>query len=203
MKLLAFTDTHEDPRAFTRLRRLIAQERVDLAACVGDFTVMGRSTQKMLHELDTLGVPVVLIHGNHEDEEEVESLLDSCKNITWAHQRLVTVKGIPFVGFGGGGFREREPALERLEKELGDRITPRTIIMCHAPPAGTTTDAISDDWHVGNESLSALIRRRRPLLVLCGHIHECFHAHDTLAGTTIINPGPDGEIIEIDVEDGL
>ncbi len=198
MKLLAFTDTHEDPRVFARLRRIIKQERIDLAACVGDFTIMSRATGAMLREIDTLGVPVVLIHGNHEDEEEVVQELSRCENIVWAHERLVTVKGVPFVGFGGGGFRHREPALERLERELGDRIDGRTVVLCHAPPAGTALDEVSDDWHVGNESLRDLIKRRKPMLTLCGHIHECFHVHDTLAGTTVINPGPDGEIIELD-----
>ena len=198
MRLLAFTDTHEDPGAVPRLRRLVAQERVDIVVCAGDFTIMGRGLLAALKELNGLGAPLVLIPGNHEDPEEVEAALVRYENIVWAHERLVTVKGVPFVGFGGGGFRRREPCLEDLDREIGSRIDGRTILLSHAPPAETALDMVGDDWHVGNETLTDIIRRRKPLLALCGHIHECFHARDTLAGTIVINPGPDGEIIELE-----
>jgi uncharacterized protein len=200
MKLLAFTDIHDDMAMLSRIKMIIARERVDLAVCMGDFTVFGRGMKRMLQGMDNLGVPLVLIHGNHEDEEEILSLLKSCKNIHWAHERVVDIKGLRFIGFGGHGFRRREPGLEVLEKRLAKEFNDRTIFLCHAPPHGTTADEVDEDWHVGNQSLTELIKRRRPLLALCGHIHETFHAHDNIAGTIIINPGPDGEILDIDNE---
>ena len=198
MKLFVFTDFHENPQFLDRAKRVITQEGAAIAVCVGDFTIFGRNTRKMLDALDHLGVPTVLIHGNHEDEEEILTILPTCKNITWAHDRAVTVNGITFIGFGGHGFSQREPELEQLEHKLANQFDERTIILCHAPPYGTHVDEIENGWHVGNESLTMLIRRRKPMLVLCGHIHETFHVHDSIAGTPIINPGPDGEIIEID-----
>ena len=198
MKLLAFTDIHEDARLLERIKTTAREERVDLIVCTGDFTIFGRSGKKMLAAIDNLGAPVILIHGNHEDEEEVATLVKSCKNITFAHMRAKDVGGYRFIGYGGGGFRTHEPELEELERKLANQFNERTIILSHAPPYGTKLDEVDDDWHVGNQSLTALIRRRKPLLVLCGHIHECFHKHDQLAQTTLIDPGPDGEIIILD-----
>ena len=198
MRILAFTDIHENMPLLERIKHHVKSERVDLAVCTGDFTVFGRSSKRMLQELDTLGVPLVLIPGNHEDEEEIAQLLARYKNIHWAHERVIDVKGLRFFGFGGRGFHQREPDLETLERKHAQEFTPHTIVLCHAPPYGTALDEVEPDWHVGNESLRELIIRRRPMLVLCGHIHECFHKHDTLAGATLINPGPEGEIIEVE-----
>ena len=198
MKLLAFTDIHANMQLMERIKRVVKQEQVDLAVCTGDFTVFGSSTKKIMTALNDLGCPLVLIHGNHEDEDEVEHLLPQFKNIHYAHMKVVDLKGLRFIGFGGHGFRRQEPELEMLEKELAKQFDGKTIFLCHAPPYNTTLDEVDADWHVGNESLTNLIRRRKPMLVLCGHIHETFHRHDTLAGTTLINPGPDGEIIEVD-----
>lgn len=177
---------------------IIAKENVSLAVCTGDFTIFGRLTKKMLAEMNNLGVPLVLIHGNHEDEDEVRSLLPQFKNIHNADQTVVDIQGLRFIGFGGHGFRTREPELEELEERLTKQFTEQTIFLCHAPPYNTALDEREPDWHVGNQSLNDLIRRKKPMLVLCGHLHECFHVHDMVAGTPVINPGPDGEIIEVD-----
>jgi Icc-related predicted phosphoesterase len=196
MRILAFSDLHENMKALARLK--VAAKKADVIICAGDFTVFGRSTEKMLREIDALGAPVVLIHGNHEDEDEVVSHLPKFKNIHWAHGKVIELVGFTFFGFGGHGFHRREPELEQFEQQLGDKIGSHTIILCHAPPYGTTLDEVDEGWHVGNESLTKLIRRRKPLLAFCGHIHECFHKHDSIAGTTVINPGPDGEFIEVE-----
>jgi uncharacterized protein len=198
MKLLAFTDLHESQELLARLKLAVVREKVDIVVCAGDFTVFGHAMEKMLTELNSMGAPVVLIHGNHEDEEEVEALLPKFKNLHWAHQRVVDLQDIRFMGFGGGGFSRREPELEEFEKQHVTQFNDRTIFICHAPPMGTTLDEVTDEWHVGNESLSMLIRRRKPLVVIAGHIHECFHAHDNMGGTFCVNPGPDGEIIEVE-----
>jgi Icc-related predicted phosphoesterase len=198
MKIFAFTDIHEDMQLLARIKRVIEKEKVDLAVCTGDFTVFSNGTKMMMEAMDKLGVPLVLIPGNHEDEDEIETLLPRFKNIHYAHERVVDVKGLRFIGFGGRGFRRHEPDLEVLERKHAKDFDGRTIFLCHAPPYGTALDEVDEGWHVGNETLTELIRRRKPMLVLCGHIHECFHAHDEVAGTPVINPGPDGEIIEVE-----
>jgi len=198
MKLLAFTDLHGQNAHLERIRRAIARHKPDVVACVGDFTVFGRSTREMLSLINDLAAPVILIHGNHEDEDEVRELLPLFPNIHFVHLAAVELFGITFVGFGGGGFSRVEPVLERFAKQHPDVFGKNTVILCHAPPYETLLDEVDVGWHVGCETLSSIIRRHRPLLALSGHIHECFHVHDTLAGVTLINPGPDGELIEID-----
>jgi uncharacterized protein len=198
MKIYAFTDIHENLQMLSKIKRRIKEQGVDLAVCTGDFTVFSHATKKMLTAMNDLGVPLVLIPGNHDDEDEIMALLPELKNIHYAHETMIEVMGLQFFGFGGRGFSRHEPALEMLEEQYAGQFNGGTIVLCHAPPYGTKLDEIDPEWHVGNESLTELVRRRRPMLVLCGHIHECFHQHDSIAGTPVINPGPDGEIIEVD-----
>jgi Icc-related predicted phosphoesterase len=197
VKLLAFTDTHASDAHLARIMDIAQRERPQVIACVGDFTVFGRNMARLLAKINALPAPIVLIHGNHEDEESLIDLLPRFPNVHFAHGRVVSVAGLSFFGWGGGGFRSREPELEAAEREQASHFSPAMIVLCHQPPLKTALDAVEDDWHVGSQSLRELIVRRRPMLALSGHIHECFHARDTLAGCTLINPGPDGELIEI------
>ncbi len=199
MKLLAFVDTHEAPDALSRLKAIVERERPDVAVCAGDFTVFGKSTRRMLKEMDGFGIPVVLVHGNHEDEDEVLQLHKEFANLHFAHGRAIDVAGLRFIGFGGHGFHRREAELERMEERLRHEFHERTVFVSHAPPYATRLDEVDDDWHVGNESLRELIVRRLPMLVICGHIHQCFHRRDKVLTTTVVNPGPEGELIEVDL----
>ncbi len=197
MRLLAFTDNHGEDQFLERIKDIVRYHKPDLVVCAGDFTFFGSGTDQELNKLNSLGVHLVLIHGNHENGNRVKQLCEKMQNITFVHGGMYTVNGVQFFGWGGHGFRSREPELESLEEEFADSFNNKTIVLSHAPPYGTTVDDIEDGWHVGNESLTELIMRRRPMLVLCGHIHEGFHQRDSMAGAMIINPGPDGEIIEV------
>jgi Icc-related predicted phosphoesterase len=195
MKLLVFTDTHDEE---SRLSILKSQaEQADIAVCTGDVTFFGENTEKILLELNAFPIPVVFIHGNHENLGEVEKILEKCSNIHFAHDNLVTIRGLQFLGYGGNGFRKREQPIEELPRKFPDAFHSRLVLLCHAPPADTRLDAIHDDWHVGSESLRELVVQKRPMLLICGHIHECFGEREMLAGTLCINPGPKGEYIEV------
>ena len=88
MKLIAFTDFHENMQMLQRIKQAIAQEKPDVAVCAGDFTTFARSTKKVLTELNNLGVPLVLIHGNHDDEDETVMLLQNLKNLIPCNKRV-------------------------------------------------------------------------------------------------------------------
>jgi Icc-related predicted phosphoesterase len=41
------------------------------------------------------------------------------------------------------------------------------------------------------------IEDRRPILALCGHIHESWGEEATIGPTRVINLGPEGRLIEV------
>jgi Icc-related predicted phosphoesterase len=79
-----------------------------------------------------------------------------------------------------------------MDKNIGKKL----VMLFHAPPYGNKTDIIMGD-HVGNKSYRDFIREEKPLLVVCGHLHDNEGVQDHIGKTLIINPGPEGKLIEI------
>ena len=104
MKLLVFTDIHSDISILERLKKEVKDKKVDLVICTGDFTFFGHGIEIMTKKLSELGADVLLIHGNHEYEDEVEALSKKYRNIHFMHKKVEKIGDFAFIGYGGGGF---------------------------------------------------------------------------------------------------
>lgn len=200
MRIYAFTDLHGNTKALQQVKEAVRKEEPDLVLCCGDLTVFEHGTRALLSRLNMLKVPVLIIHGNHEREDDFRKACAEFSRITFLHGRTLTADGWTFVGFGGGGFEDRYPELEALEKEWSDLDWSKTVVIAHAPPHGTSLDDVGEEgaeWHVGSKSLTKLIKRREPRLVLAGHIHEAFHREDRIGKTLVSNPGPSGKLFDL------
>ncbi len=195
MKILAFTDHHGSPNDFKFAKK--KAKGVDLILHMGDFTIFEHEIEAIMAEMNNMGKPVLFIHGNHEDDLIVEYLCKKFKNLKFIHKKHYEIDGVVFLGYGGGGFsmidKEFEKHSKKFEKAMKGK---KTILMLHGPPYGTKADIIMGD-HVGNESFTKFIKKNQPEIVLCGHLHENFHVKSKIKKSVVINPGPDGEIIEI------
>lgn len=60
------------------------------------------------------------------------------------------------------------------------------IVVSHGPPVGYG-DRTSGGEHVGSKALLDFIERRKPRLVVCGHIHEGYGVYHHPCGTTVVN----------------
>lgn len=203
MKILIFADIHGNLNILHRLKRQVKDEKVDLVLCPGDFTMMGCETRAVLSRLNMFKVPVFLIHGNHEEEEEIAKLATEYPNITFLHKQVIEHKGWWFGSYSTSGLREKYPDQEAWVKENHDRIAAaaksgKLIWMDHPPPSDTTLDDIGEDWHVGSHSFRILIENYQPVYAFCGHLHETFGREEMIGKTIVINPGPRGKVIELD-----
>ena len=61
-------------------------------------------------------------------------------------------------------------------------------IISHQPPYKTELDKVMVFKHIGCKSLRNYIEEQKPLLCLCGHIHEAIGI-DEIGKTRIVNPG--------------
>lgn len=195
MKVFAFTDPHGDETALA-LGKERSQEH-DLVICTGDLTIFEHEIEQLLAVVDGFGKPVLMLHGNHEEEGVMRALCAETRNVRFLHREMETINGFHFVAYGGGGFDEIYPDFEEWLKEpqWDQHDWSRTILLSHAPPFGTTLDDVGtadESWHVGSHSLRKVIKKRKPMLVLAGHIHDCFYAEDRIGSTLIVNPGPSG-----------
>ena len=63
------------------------------------------------------------------------------------------------------------------------------VVLSHQPPHGSVVDNAGWGRHAGSVRLRAFLEARRPLLCLCGHIHEGVGVEE-IAGCRVVNPGP-------------
>jgi len=82
---------------------------------------------------------------------------------------------------------ELKGLLERNLSEL--TVDDRVVLVSHMPPANTSVDVTYSGRHIGSSSIREFIERVRPILVLCGHVHEA-PGIDRIGETIIVNPGP-------------
>lgn len=90
--------------------------------------------------------------------------------------------------------KSREQKLNKLLKE-----NPNSILISHNLPYGYV-DKIRAGEHVGSKILLNAIRKYKPKLVLCGHIHEA-KGKAKIGNTQVYNLGDRGDYAVFDVDE--
>ncbi len=195
MRLLCITDIHGDRRSFTEILKREA-DRSDVILLGGDITHFGtpEDAEWFVREAQATGRPVFAVAGNC-DSPQID--------------RFLAETGISLSGFGRqvGSFGlygvSAAPiwhgmTYELSEEELGlvlrtgaEQLTDATVevVLSHAPPRDTAVDVVRSGAHVGSTSVREVLDRRRPALVVCGHVHEA-RGIDRLGQTVVVNCGP-------------
>lgn len=189
MKILAFSDIHGNKRAVASIIKSSKTKDPDILICAGDISSSSMSTKEVVKELKKTNKPILMIHGNHETSQEIKS----DKQVINLHKKIVELKGYNFLGFGGGGFSKRDIEFEKFTKNIKKE---NLILITHAPPYNTSLDILSMG-HVGSISIKNFIKNNKPILTICGHLHENEGKSQKINKTLMINPGIKGKIIEI------
>jgi hypothetical protein len=197
MKLLAFTDMHESLTALNRVKK--KSKNVDVVVCCGDISIFEGGLEFMMEELSKIKKEIIVVHGNHEDEKNMKRLCKA-KNVHFIHKNKKKIGDILFIGYGGGGFDLEDPEFEGMtntfKKWIKESKSKKVILITHAPPHDTKLDDLYGE-SVGNISFREFLINEKVDIMLCGHLHENFNKKDKLKETVLINPGPDGKIINI------
>ncbi len=195
MKLFVFSDIHANIDLMKKVAGAVKKNRAEAVLFAGDASIIGQGTNKIMNELNKLDVPVFLVHGNHDDENEMQKM---CKgNLNFVHAKIVDWHDYAIFGWGGGGFsfidKEFEKFVKQHRKEL---LGKKIILITHAPPYKTKLDKIGT-YYTGNKSISDFIRKFNVILAVSGHIHENAGKKDKLENALIINAGPFGVVAEV------
>lgn len=200
MKILIFTDTHGSLKALRSVIDKAKKSKPDLLICAGDISVFEQNLNVLLSSLNKLGIPTLIIHGNHETEETMEKAASLFKNINYIHKSDFLLNDILFLGYGGGGFslkdKEFENFTKRFDKTLKSIKPKKLVLIVHAPPYNTKLDKINGQ-PCGNKSIRKFIDKLKPDLVIAGHLHENAGKEDKIGKTKLINPGPYGKVMSI------
>jgi len=198
MKILAFVDLHGSTASLRKIIKRAKKPDIKIIINAGDHTLFNEKHRLILKELNKIGKPVLIVHGNHESEKQTRNLCKEFKNCIFIHNKLYKKNSYVFFGWGGGGFslidREFEKAEKKFRKQFKNK---KLILITHAPPYKTKVDELFQKEHAGNKSIKNFIIKYKPVLAITGHLHENAGKQDKIGKTIVINPGPRGKILEI------
>ncbi|MEM4267506.1 MAG: metallophosphoesterase [Candidatus Woesearchaeota archaeon] len=196
MRILAFTDMHGDLSSLKSIKK--KARNADVVVCCGDLTILGQHLSYLLLELNRLGKPVFIVHGNHEGESAMRKAGSLFSRIHYLHRDYFVYGDVVFLGYGGGGFSMHDAGFEKdAEKLFGAmKKAESSVLILHGPPYGVKQDRIMNG-HCGNKSYTKFIREKKPNYVFCGHIHENNGTIDKIEDSIICNPGHKGKLINL------
>jgi len=168
VKLLVFSDLHEESQALEKLRAFAEREKPDIVLSCGD---MARSVS---FAEETMGSfkNFYFVPGNW-DSKAANDYYSKLKG--YIHKKRVEVGGLNIVGFGFSPitpfhtFGEKNE--EEIEKEMAQlAIDKDTLLLLHAPPNGFFDNVGKE--HVGSRAIRRIVEKKSPFMVLFGHVHE-------------------------------
>lgn len=182
MRLLVFSDLHQDESALERLKHLAREQEFDYILSCGD----NSPNISFLEELIDSFPRFFLIPGNWEGERANKFLQEhrNCIN----EKRIDLEEGLNIVGFGYSNITPFGTYGELGEDEIRKRMSKlkidnNTILLLHVPPRGHF-DFVRGE-HTGSPSVLKIIEEKKPLVAFFGHIHEQ-SGTDEIGGTTLV-----------------
>ncbi|MBO0699457.1 MAG: metallophosphoesterase family protein [Zavarzinella sp.] len=199
MKVLTFSDLHCNVAAAHRLVEL--GRDVGVAIGAGDFGQVRRRVGVCIDVLRDLPCPAVVVPGNNESLDELRDACRGWANVHVLHGNGVAINGVNFFGLGGGvpvtpfGAWSYDFSEEQAAELLND-FPAGGVLVSHSPPKGCL-DVDGGGESRGSTAVRDLILEKRPALVVCGHIHACAGRTETFHGTTVVNAGPNGVVLDL------
>jgi Icc-related predicted phosphoesterase len=200
MKLLLFSDLHCSVEAAQSL--LERSTAVDVLVGAGDFAHCRRGIQLTLDVLRAVDRPAVLVPGNAETLEELRKACEAWPLAQVLHGSKTTIEQVTFFGLGGAvpitpfGSWSYDLAEEEARPLLAN-CPPTAVLVTHAPPQGVV-DRSARGIHLGSFAVRETIHQKRPLLAVCGHIHDCAGQVGRLRETPVVNAGPEGIVWDLE-----
>ena len=163
--------------------------------------IVRKSAEKgksVLKYLNSLKIPVYIVPGNYDDEKALAKMLRKKKNMHFCHLKKFKIGDYYFV-FHGGYIdakiffttkvlkqnqarmreRKRENDIEKkkLIKLFNSIKKEKAIFVTHIPAYGIfdkvkNKKSPMDKKHVGVEAYEYIIKKYKPSLYICGHMHE-------------------------------
>ena len=197
MRLLVFSDIHNDQAALARLMDLEA----DYYFAAGDLVSWGRGLEACGEILRRRGERVYILPGNHESDELVAALAKKF-GLQDFHGKTFEASGYHIAGLGYSNPTPFYTPGEYSEKEIAERLARFSgleplVLICHCPPLGTALDKVRDGVHAGSRAVREFIDRRQPAYFLCGHIHEAEGVTAQIGKTRGVNAGKRGYLLTL------
>lgn len=200
MKLLALSDLHADEDLLDRLRAIAARNAYDYVLFCGDLTTRG-PVSYATEALSLFPKNSFCIHGNMDTPDVIEAMK---KHRGYIHGKKAKLGEWNVVGMGGSNKTPFHTPSEQSEEEIEATfekagVDKFSIVLCHPPPQGVF-DSVGGT-HVGSAAVRKMVEQKKPLLLLCGHIHE-YEGKEILFSTLIVKLGAAQNMRAAEIEIG-
>ena len=197
MKLLIFSDIHNDMRALQKLMDIEADRYI----AAGDLVTLGRGLDAAGNVMKAKADKVFVLPGNHESVRDIERFCAKFK-FRDLHETSFEAGGFHIAGLGCSNPTPFNTPGEYTEAELDEKLQPFAalkplVLICHCPPRNTPLDRANDKMHFGSESVGKFIEANQPVRFFCGHIHEAEGVTATLGETVGTNVGKRGFLLDL------
>ena len=198
MKLLIFSDIHNDWKALDRLLAIEA----DYYIAAGDQVTWGKGIERAGEILAQRRGKMYVLPGNHESAEMVAGMC-ARQGLHDLHGRHIQVGKWHVAGLGYSSPTPFHTPGEYSEAEIEERLQKFSdfsplVLVCHAPPYGTELDQVRPGLHAGSRSVREFIEKYQPAHFFCGHIHEAEGVEIAMGRTRAKNVGKGGHLLELD-----
>ena len=197
-RLLIFSDIHNDWKTLEGILR----EEADYYISAGDQVNWGRGLDTCGQILETRGDKDWVLPGNHETAAQIATLCAQY-GLNDLHQRQFMAGAWHVAGLGYSNPTPFDTPGEYTEAEMAARLEPFAglhplVLVCHAPPYGTTLDQIRPGLHAGSTAVRDFIEQQQPAHFFCGHIHEAEGVALDIGGTRAHNVGKKAYLLELE-----
>jgi Icc-related predicted phosphoesterase len=198
LKLLIFSDIHNDLKALARLMDMEA----DYYFAAGDLVTFARGLEACGEILKRRADKVYVLPGNHESADQIAALCEKFALHDF-HERTMSIGAYHIAGLGYSSPTPFNTPGEYTEAQLAEKLAKFAalkplILICHAPPQGTLLDRVRDGLHAGSQAVRDFVDHHQPEYLFCGHIHEAEGVTLAIGKTKATNVGKRGYLLELD-----
>ena len=174
----------------------------DYYIAAGDQVTWAKGLERCGDILKSRGDRVWVMPGNHETASQVAVMCEK-HGLHDLHEKSFAVGKWQVAGLGYSSPTPFNTPGEYSEPQIAERLRSfesldPLVLICHAPPYGTTLDQIRPGLHAGSRSVKDFIDRRQPVYFFCGHIHEAEGVVEQMGRTRAQNVGKAGYLLELD-----
>lgn len=197
MKLLVFSDIHNDKKALEKLMAIEA----DAYVCAGDLVSWARGLDAMGEILKPRADRMYVLPGNHESEADIAAFCVRF-GFTALHGKAVEMGGVQVAGLGYSNRTPFNTPGEYTEEQLAERLgsfrqLAPLVLICHCPPKDTPLDGVKDGAHFGSVAVREFVDACEPVRFFSGHIHETEGVDCMMGHTRGVNAGKRGYLLDL------
>lgn len=195
VRVIAISDVHGNWRG---LKDILTSEEYDAVFIAGDLSDYSGMAGKVVETLVKYVKNVAYVVIGNMDNPKLLNELKRYEVLRVLHGDVTHYLDYLVVGFSGGLISPFNTLFELDDVEFSKLITDvnaslpsqgSLIILSHTPPYNTKVDLTHMGLHVGSKALRDFIEFRKPIITICGHIHEG-RGYDYVGSSLIVNPGP-------------